>query len=231
MRPFSIKSRKSRVERKLKEAAPVKIQSLSFDRKYDLALSTGLSGASLLHLFGDWSGGLALGDSGGAGGFLVSLARLLLVLGSSDGVFSLLLSDLKKTVLVTGSVRLAYLGLLELLVEDLGVAESSDSLGGLDVTSNTSLHGSFLANLIINRNSARALDLPDALLVLASVEDGPFQLSGVLLGVVQAGNLVVEHSDDLAVGSAVAHAMAGVDLEAAEVTKLSAHISESRRSI
>lgn len=196
----------------------------------DLALSTGLSGASLLHLLGDWSGGLALGDSGGAGGFLVSLAGLLLVLGSSDGVFSLLLSDLK-TVSVTGAKRVAYLGLLELLVEDLGVAESSDSLGGLDVTSNTSLHGSFLANLIINRNSARALDLPDALLVLASVEDGPSKLSGVLLGVVQAGNLVVEHSDDLAVGSAVAHAMAGVDLEAAEVTKLSAHISESRRSI
>jgi len=168
---------------------------------YDLALSTGLSGASLFHLLGDWSGGLALGDSGGACGLLVSLAGLLLVLGSSNGVFSLLLSDL---------------GLLELLVEDLGVAESSDSFGGLDVTSNTSLHGSFLA---------------DALLVLASVEDGPSELSGVLLGVVQAGNLVVEHSDDLAVGSAVAHAMAGVDLEAAEVTKLSAHISESRRSI
>merc|ERR1719215_2232302 len=33
----------------------------------------------LLHLLGDWSGGLALGDSGGAGGFLVSLAGLLLV--------------------------------------------------------------------------------------------------------------------------------------------------------
>ncbi len=122
---------------------------------YGLALSTGLSGASLFHLLGDWSGGLALGDSGGACGLLVSLAGLLLVLGSSNGVFSLLLSDLK-TVSITGKVRVAYLGLLELLVEDLGVAESSDSFGGLDVTSNTSLHGSFLANLIINRNSARA---------------------------------------------------------------------------
>ena len=132
---------------------------------------------------------------------------------------------------ITGDLQRAYLGLLELLVEDLGVAESSDSLGGLDVTSNTSFHRSFLANLIINRNSASAKDLPDTLLVLASVEDGPSKLSGVLLGVVEAGNLVVEHSDDLAVGSAVAHAMAGVDLEAAEVTKLSAHISESRRSI
>lgn len=70
---------------------------------YDLALSTGLSGASLFHLLGDWSGGLALGDSGGACGLLVSLAGLLLVLGSSNGVFSLLLSDLK-TVSITGKV-------------------------------------------------------------------------------------------------------------------------------
>merc|ERR1719414_1704888 len=150
---------------------------------------------------GDWSGGLALSKGGGASSLLVSLVGLLLVLSSSDGVLSLLLSDL---------------WLLELLVEDFSVAESSDSLGGLDVTSNTSLHGSFLA---------------DTLLVLASVEDGPSKLSWVLLGVVQGGDLVVDHSDDLSVDSAVADAVTGVDLEAAEVTKLSAHISESRKSI
>ncbi|GMT28216.1 hypothetical protein PFISCL1PPCAC_19513, partial [Pristionchus fissidentatus] len=154
-----------------------------------------------------------LGGFHGLGGLGLGSSRLLLLNG---GLVRNLLGLLDCLVGILGSLdgsitlSLAELGLLVSLGEDRLKSSVSDSA----VSSGDLLVGTSLGGVVLT---------VDSLLVLASVEDSPGNVTGVSLQLVRSNALGREEDVDLAIGTDSSLSVSGVDLVAREDASFQLH--------
>ena len=142
-----------------------------------------------------------------------------------------------------------YLWLLLLLGQKLSERKTSNGFWCLDITSDTSLEGSFLTKRhrlgwflckdniciesvfqILARDEYLTKDiriknqLPDTLLVFSSVKNSPSELSWVLFIVVKSGTLGAQQSALLSIVGDRNHTVAGVDFQAGKEAQFGSHI-------